>query len=115
MNTIPFSIHQNLPDPPSHLLQAGRELWRITLEQWDLSPTDLPLLAVACEQVDRIAECRRIIESDGLMLTDPSGRQRCHPLLAVEKEANNLLLRAWRQLDLSDDMPAKVGRPSTRG
>ena len=98
---------------PEGLHKAGQDLWRSTLEEWDLSEAALALLQVACQQADRIAECQQIIAQDGILVTDPSGRKRAHPLLPIEKEASNVLMRAWRMLDLTDEDPPKIGRPST--
>lgn len=96
---------------PPELQATGRELWLTTLNEWDLAESDLALLRVACQQADRIAECQEIIATDGILVTDPSGRQRAHPLLSIEKEAANTLMRAWRMLDLNDAEPPKIGRP----
>jgi len=100
--------------PPAHLQSAGRALWTSTLADWQLDDADLVVLMSACENADRIAEIREALQADGLMLTDPSGRRRAHPLLAAEGQAYSVLLRAWNQLGLNDDEGPKIGRPATR-
>ena len=102
---------QGYAKAPKDLNQAGKELWSATLAEWDMSDSDMALLHVACQQQDRIVECQIIIERDGVLLTDPSGRQRAHPLLSIEKEACNTLMRAWRMLNLTDSEAPKIGRP----
>ena len=96
---------------PSHLKEAGEELWVSTLKEWSLSDSDLVLLVTACECADRLLQIRTALETDGIVITDPSGRKRSHPLLAAESQTQGILLRAWNQLDLSDAEPPKVGRP----
>jgi len=100
--------------PPAHLQSAGRALWISTLADWQLDDADLTLLQAAAESADRLAEIRTELDRDGLMLTDPSGRKRSHPLLAAEGQAYSILLRAWHQLGLNDDEGPKIGRPATR-
>lgn len=99
---------------PEHLQAAGRELWRITLDDWDLFDSELVTLCTACECIDRLEQIRAALDTDGIILTDPSGRKRSHPLLAAESQTHGVLLRAWGMLDLTEREPPKIGRPSTR-
>jgi hypothetical protein len=99
---------------PEHLREFGRELWRSTLDDWDLLDAELVTLCTACECLDRLADIRTALDTDGIVITDPSGRQRSHPLLAAESQTHGVLLRAWGMLDLTDREPSKIGRPSTR-
>ena len=100
--------------PPQHLRATGCELWASTLNDWQLDDADLVVLATACECLDRLTDIRAELDKDGIILTDPSGRKRSHPLLAAESQTQGILLRAWNQLDLNDAEPPKVGRPVTR-
>ena len=100
--------------PPAHLRAAGCDLWASTLNDWDLTDSDLVVLATACECLDRLEQIRTALDTDGIVITDPSGRKRSHPLLAAESQTQGILLRAWNQLDLTDAEPPKVGRPVTR-
>jgi hypothetical protein len=63
---------------------------------------------------DRTSGTQPLIDADGVVLVDPSGRKRSHPLMAAESQIRGVLLRAWNQLDLTDDEKPKIGRPSTR-
>jgi P27 family predicted phage terminase small subunit len=104
----------SIQKPPPHLHSAGRSLWQSTLKEWSLTDADLTVLQTASEAVDRLVEIREAIDADGVVIVDPSGRQRAHPLLAVEQSIRGILLRAWSQLKLTDEEPPKIGRPSTR-
>jgi len=109
-----LKLDQTTTPPPAHLRAAGCELWASTLNDWDLADSDLVVLTTACECLDRLTDIRAELDMDGIVITDPSGRKRGHPLLAAESQAQGILLRAANQLDLSDDEPPKGGRPVTR-
>ena len=101
--------------PPKYLKASGKDLWTSTLDEWALSDSDLIVLVTACQCADRLTEIRGALDADGIMVTDPSGRQRSHPLLAAESQVHGILLRAWNQLSLDGDEQPKIGRPVTRG
>jgi P27 family predicted phage terminase small subunit len=81
------------------------------VEEWEVGRDGLLVLQVALEAYDRLCQARRLIDTEGIIITDPSGRRRAHPALMVEKEARLGLLRAWRQLGLDVEPPGPVGRP----
>ena len=99
---------------PKHLQAPGRDLWLSTVADWDLLDSELVTLSTACETADRLTEIREAISRDGVVITDPSGRVRSHPLLAAESQCHGVLLRAWGMLDLTERELPKIGRPSTR-
>ena len=110
----PLKSITSIQSPPDHLQLSGRDLWSSTLQEWSLSDADLVLLSTAAECADRLVQIRTALDTDGIVITDPSGRKRSHPLLAAESQVQGILLRAWNQLDLNDAEPPKIGRPSTR-
>ena len=110
----PLKKHTSVQAPPSHLQSSGCDLWSSTLTEWSLPDADLVVLATACECLDRLVQIRAALDKDGIVIEDPSGRKRSHPLMAAESQVQGILLRAWNQLDLNDAEPPKVGRPSTR-
>jgi P27 family predicted phage terminase small subunit len=110
----PLKLSLNdLPSPPDHLQESGRDLWASTLSEWELTDADLLVLLTACETVDRLEQIRTSIAKAGVTVRDPSGRVRAHPLLASEAALRGVLLRAWAQLHLDDAPPPKIGRPSS--
>jgi phage terminase small subunit len=113
MEALKFSSH-SVQEPPSHLGESGTNLWKVTLQAWELEDCDMVVLVTACECLDRLADIRAALASDGIVVTDPSGRQRAHPLLASEAQVHGILLRAWKQLALNDSELPKIGRPTTR-
>lgn len=111
-NTKVTPLH-SVQSAPDHLREAGRELWASTLREWSLSDAELCTLTVACEAADRLSDIRTELERDGLIMVDPSERKRAHPLLASETQAQGVLLRAWKMLNLTDAEKPKIGRPPT--
>lgn len=99
------------PKPPVHLSRAAKSWWRKIVTDWDLELDALLVLQVALESYDRLVQARSLIDEEGIVVTDPSGRKRAHPALAVEKEARLALLRAWRQVGLDVETPGPMGRP----
>jgi phage terminase small subunit len=66
-------------------------------------------LSQAAEAADLIAQCRDAVEAEGLTTVDRYGQVRQHPLLTVQRDARNVLLRALRQLGLDDPPPRVPG------
>lgn len=101
-----------LPRPPKHLSDEAKSIWRQVVAGWEIDEAGLLVLRQALEAFDRLNQARELIDREGIVVTDPSGRKRAHPALAVEKEARLALLRAWRQLGLDVEPPGPVGRPA---
>lgn len=101
-----------LPRPPKHLSAEAKRIWRQVVAGWELDEGALLVLRQALEAFDRLNQARELIDHEGIVVTDPSGRRRAHPALAVEKEARLALLRAWRQLGLDVEPPGPIGRPA---
>jgi P27 family predicted phage terminase small subunit len=104
-------LNQGAPKPPRHLSRPAKAWWRTVTTEWDIAQDGLLVLQVALEAYDRLCQARQLVDGEGVVIVDPSGRRRAHPALAVEKEARLALLRAWRQLGLDVEPPGPVGRP----
>lgn len=97
---------------PDHLSAEAREWWQKIVTGWELDESALLILRQALESFDRLVEVQKQIREDGLTVRNyKTGATSAHPLLRVEKESRNLLLRAWRQLGLDMDPPGPIGRP----
>ena len=90
------------PEPAEHLSERAKALWRDVLAlQAKASPGRLALLQVGLEALDRADEARQVIEREGMTTkTATTGVLHVHPLLKVEREARQVFLRAWGQLNL---------------
>jgi hypothetical protein len=109
-------VGPNPPDfrePPPHLGEDGRELWRSIMEQYQISDAGgLALLRTAAEAADRIASVRRQIDEKGELLVI-KGIPRINPLCAVERDQRAALVRAIRAMNLDiEPLRAAPGRPA---
>jgi len=66
------------------------------------------VLAVILQAADRKASAAAIISKQGLMKG-----ARAHPLLAIIRDCDNVMLKGWRSLGL--EAPGPMGRPPTQG
>lgn len=93
-----------VPEPPEHLSERAKGLWREVVPRRALSPGRLALLQTALEALDRAEECRVAIGRDGLVSkTETTGAVHVHPLLKAEKDSRQLFARLWTALDLQWD------------
>ena len=94
-----------MPKPvpaPRHLHDAGRALWRRIAASFDLSDAAAaPILTVACEAADRVAEAREAIERDGAYVNGRFGIKQ-HPGIAVERDSRTQMLRSLRLLGVTE-------------
>jgi hypothetical protein len=101
-----------LPEPPPHLGDAGRELWSGVQRSYQITdPGGLALLQSAAEAQDRIASCRRQIDEAGELIV-VRGVPKANPLCAVERDARAALVRCLRNLNLDlEPLRDRGGRP----
>ena len=93
-----------IPEPPAHLSERSRELWRAIVPDRALSPGRVALLQAALEALDRADQAREILDREGLTITTKStGMVHVHPLVKVERENRQLFIRAWDLLGLKWD------------
>ncbi len=64
--------------------------------------TDVKLVVLAAEALDRAATARRIIQREGVTYTDRFGAPRAHPAVAIERDARAAFSRLVAQLGLDD-------------
>ncbi|MDP3816688.1 P27 family phage terminase small subunit [Pseudomonas sp.] len=86
--------------PPATLEEAGRELWKTVLAEYDLGGTSLVILRSMCEAADRAAQCHAQLKQDGPIVPGGSGQPVAHPLLAIEVKARAAMLAHARALKL---------------
>ncbi len=70
------------------------------MEGWHLEPHHIRLLTLAAESFDRAAECRRVIQKEGLISKDRYGQPRLHPAADEERRAKALFASLLKQLNL---------------
>lgn len=101
--------------PPKHLNAAGREYWRQTLAEFEIESELLPMLARACEQLDRCAAARELIAEKGITTTDRFGQIKEAPWVTTERAASIAYLRLRREMgvdlvETESRAPRRTGR-----
>jgi len=97
----PAPPSRNLPEPPSHLSDASKALWRSTLAGWDLDMHHQHLLRLACEALDLAEQARLELAAHGsTTLADAGGGCRAHPATAICRDNRTLAARLLRDLNL---------------
>jgi phage terminase small subunit len=92
------------PDPPPHLSERSKLLWREIGPLKVNLPGQLPLFTSALECLDRVDEVRCVIAAEGLTSTTrTTGAQHIHPLLKIEAAARQQFARLWVALRLADE------------
>lgn len=99
---------------PSHLSDEARQFFDEIANDYGINDTaGLQILRTAIEAFDRMQGARRIIEADGLTITDKFGQTKAHPLLSVERDSRTGFLSAIGKLNLSvEPILPGPGRPS---
>jgi hypothetical protein len=103
--------------PPRGLQAGGRELWRSTVADYELTAHECGLLLQACRTADALDGLQTVLDADGLMDESPQGR-RVHPALVELRQQRMTFARLVAALGLptgiTDDEP-KQQRRSARG
>lgn len=90
----------SIPEPPAHLSERAKELWRAVVPGQVSSPGRLALLQTALEALDRADQAAAVIEREGL-LTGEGKMKHINPLLKAEKDNRQLFARLWKDLGLT--------------
>jgi P27 family predicted phage terminase small subunit len=87
---------------PDHLAVSSKRWLASVLEDAAdaVTDTDLRLLLLAAEALDRAATARRQIGREGITYTDRFGAPRKHPAVGVEADARAAFARLCAQLGL---------------
>lgn len=90
---------------PKQLTKESGAWWSQVAMEFDLvSGGELQVLTEAALSLDRISQCRDILDSEGLIVSGDRGKT-IHPAARLEQQHRALVMQACRQLGIS--MPAK--------
>lgn len=103
-----------IPPPPHELSAAAKKLWATIHSGWALDDSARVLLLIYLQASDRATTARALITQEGMVISTAKST-RVHPAVAVARDAETTMLRAWRQLGLDVSAPGPVGRPAGRG
>ena len=83
------STARKVPDPPAHLKAEGRKLWAKMWSDlpsgWSFDERERLNLALAGQLQDRLAELRKMIESDGVKITGSTGQDTLSKFVTEER------------------------------
>jgi P27 family predicted phage terminase small subunit len=96
----PTSSSSSEPEPPDHLAEPERAIWRNVLREFRGTEASLALLTSGLEAHERARQCREAIAQEGLTVDGADGQQKAHPLLAVERAAWRAFAQTFKMLDL---------------
>jgi phage terminase small subunit len=100
------------PKPPPSLGAEGAALWARIVAEFEVGdPAALSVLQGACEARDLADECRRAIETEGLMLSTPGGGVKENPLSQRQLQALALSARLLSRLGCLEAPPRQALRP----
>jgi len=106
----------DFPKPPVHLSSSSQQLWRITVQRYELAEHHLRLLQLLCEAWDRTQQAREQLNQEGLTVRGAEGGVRSHPAAAIERDNRLAVARLIRELDLDIEAPRPdwTGPPALR-
>ena len=81
-------------------------MWRSVLERYELSPSELALLAQAARVADLVERLDVALLDESLTVTGSTGQPKAHPLLAASAEQRRLLETLLNALSLP--MPNEI-------
>ena len=90
------------------LSKRSAGLWSTITEDFTLETTELELLRLALEALDRCEEARAILAADGLTSRGRYGQVLPHPMIAVERDSRLAAARLLKQLALPEALNESV-------
>ena len=99
-------------EPPALLPPEGRELWNefvpLLAQQRIVDVVDRAALTVLCLQWARCCQAAAVLAEQGLFVLGSTGQPVEHPALAIERQADALLLRYCEQYGLTAAARARI-------
>jgi P27 family predicted phage terminase small subunit len=88
--------------PPPNLRASTRRWFEYIVRAVNVTPAQVSLLGLACEQLDACWKASRLIDKEGLVITQPSGQRTPHPALRIRRESAKLFEKLVKDLGLAD-------------
>ena len=99
---------------PGHLSRKTKAWATSVLREYDLSPTQLELLILACEQRDVSENAREAVKKEGAIILDRFNQSKENPQAKLQRDAAMSCSRLLREIGLSvdaddDSRPPRIG------
>lgn len=97
------------PKLPGGLKARGRAYWRSVVADFDLSGSELELLAEICRVLDRLDELAAVLAEEGSVCAGSRGQRVVHPALSEARQQQLVLAQLTKALNVpvDDDEPKK--------
>jgi hypothetical protein len=102
-------------EPPAHLGESGRALWRDVAGKYGLRADELAVLLRACETADTIDAMNAALVGQPLTVPGSQGQLQGHPLISEKRQQVALQARLLAQLKLPNTDAGAASDPSAAG
>lgn len=99
---------------PRGLSEKANKVWRSTLEDFDLSEHEYPILEGACRELDLITELEKELKGAPLMVRGSMGQDVANPLLAEVRQHRAAYVGLIRSLKLPEGESSVGQTPASR-
>jgi P27 family predicted phage terminase small subunit len=97
-------VRKPTPEPPEHLSESSRELWRAVVKQ-SIPAGRAAIIQTALEARDRSLEASAMLRTEGLCSTTATtGAVHDHPAVKIEHDNRALFARLWSNLGLASEI-----------
>lgn len=93
--------------PPSVLRAPGKELWHAVVDRLDCTEVELALVQEAAECRDMIAELRKAVRRDGVLIPSTGG-DRAHPGIEASRKYSERMSAIIGELKIPEDALAEL-------
>jgi P27 family predicted phage terminase small subunit len=90
-------------EPPDHLSEESRRLWRQVTEENSIDAAAYPILLTYFEARDRREDARADIKENGAIYKDRFGAPKMNPSVAIERDQTLIMHRAFRLLGFDQE------------
>ena len=90
--------------------ESGKFFDKIVTEYEIQDEAGLKLLRLACEALDIVRDCERIIADEGRTYRDRFDQPKAHPLCAVERDARSQFAMFLNKLELEPEIDSAKKR-----
>lgn len=102
------------PRSPAGLSRRSGVFWRATVDAYDLSTSEVELLAEVCRCLDEIDLLQAALDVEDATVTGSTGQSRVNPAVGEVRKHRLALARLVRHHDLPSDVTAKPSPKSQR-
>ena len=91
--------------PPVDVSVEAAAMWKRIFDESEFDEAGRLLLDELARQFDRLASARRVLKTEGLTIRGRYG-SKLHPMVLIERDAANSLLKVWRLLGFDQAPPS---------